>query len=126
MLSTKITGALSQVIAVLVLALAILSFSSTAVAIKKCIDSSGNVTYTNQSCQSGSKAERIDSKRQVAQPTVTPSSSQDSQCVEMNKARTTEEMIARAEAIRRGEIPEGEICCRNGKVVQCEGTFGVR
>ena len=96
------------------------AFSSPATAINKCTDSSGNVVYSDQPCEYGSTTKNVETKTRIRKPTETASTARDAQCADMDRVRTPDEMIARAQAIQRGEIPEGKVCCKNGKVVQCE------
>lgn len=98
--------ALFYCISASILALSMFSVSSTAFAINKCVDSAGKVSYSDRPCESGSKKERIETRKKVEQPKRLPSPGQESQRGEKEKSRTQEELREKAKEIAHGGKPE--------------------
>ena len=63
-----------RTVSVLIGSLALAAFSLPAAAINKCVDSAGNVTFSDRPCEQGSAAEQVEVKTRSGEPRLSGSS----------------------------------------------------
>lgn len=104
-------------------ALALNAFVATEAAITKCTDASGKTVYSDQPCADGGKTKPIEIKNSTpqSQPKGASPAAFDpvKYCQDGNRDLTDAEMTARMDTFSRSGYKGGQICCDNGKVVQC-------
>jgi hypothetical protein len=107
----------------LLVALALNSLASAQAGINKCTDANGKIIYSDQECGDTGKSKPTEIKNSVPQSQTKGSSTAAfdpvQYCKDGNRDLTDAEMTARMETFSRSGYKGGQICCDNGKVVQC-------